>query len=234
MQDLLTKGIDENGDIRSEGTHEFKDSAVGRIPEEWEVLHLGDLSEISYGISSPLDRNIKNGIPIIALPNVSIDGNINFDDMPEVSKKLVTESDILIKGDLLFNWRNGSIEHLGKTAYFDLSGIYTHVGFLLKIRVDRELLADKFLYHLLTFMHKQGFFKTARIQVNNTFNKSELSELLIRLPKLTEQIRIVASLDALQKKIKQELLNMDKFSSIKTGLMQDLLTGKVRVTVCDY
>ncbi len=37
MQDLLTKGIDENGNIRSEETHEFKDSPLGRIPNEWEV-----------------------------------------------------------------------------------------------------------------------------------------------------------------------------------------------------
>jgi len=35
MQDLLTKGIDEHGNIRSEKTHKFKDSPVGRIPEEW-------------------------------------------------------------------------------------------------------------------------------------------------------------------------------------------------------
>jgi type I restriction enzyme S subunit len=34
MQDLLTKGIDEHGNIRSEATHEFKDSSLGRIPKE--------------------------------------------------------------------------------------------------------------------------------------------------------------------------------------------------------
>ena len=36
MQDLLTKGIDENGNIRTEETHEFKDSPLGRIPKQWE------------------------------------------------------------------------------------------------------------------------------------------------------------------------------------------------------
>ena len=40
MQDLLTKGIDKNGNIRSEETHEFKDSELGRIPKEWECLSL--------------------------------------------------------------------------------------------------------------------------------------------------------------------------------------------------
>ena len=37
MQDLLTRGIDEHGNLRSEQTHEFKDSPLGRIPVEWEV-----------------------------------------------------------------------------------------------------------------------------------------------------------------------------------------------------
>ena len=46
MQDLLTRGIDENGNIRSEATHEFKDSAIGRIPVEWEVKGLREISLI--------------------------------------------------------------------------------------------------------------------------------------------------------------------------------------------
>ena len=37
MQDLLTRGIDENGNLRSEETHEFKDSPLGRIPVEWDL-----------------------------------------------------------------------------------------------------------------------------------------------------------------------------------------------------
>ena len=45
MQDLLTKGIDENGNIRNEETHEFKDSPLGRIPREWECLTIGDIAE---------------------------------------------------------------------------------------------------------------------------------------------------------------------------------------------
>jgi type I restriction enzyme, S subunit len=46
MQDLLTKGIDENGNIRSEKTHKFKDSPLGKIPEEWEVVRLGEICDI--------------------------------------------------------------------------------------------------------------------------------------------------------------------------------------------
>jgi len=49
MQELLTKGIDENGQIRSEETHRFKDSPLGRIPEEWEVVELGEVGKIASG-----------------------------------------------------------------------------------------------------------------------------------------------------------------------------------------
>ena len=41
MQDLLTRGIDEHGNLRSEQTHEFKDSPLGRIPVEWDMRLLG-------------------------------------------------------------------------------------------------------------------------------------------------------------------------------------------------
>ena len=44
MQDLLTRGIDEQGNLRSEETHQFKDASLGRIPVEWEASSLGKLA----------------------------------------------------------------------------------------------------------------------------------------------------------------------------------------------
>jgi type I restriction enzyme S subunit len=57
MQDLLTKGIDEKGNIRSEKTHKFKDSPLGRIPEEWEVVRLGEVGEIITGSTPPTQNS---------------------------------------------------------------------------------------------------------------------------------------------------------------------------------
>src|ERR1700728_95434 len=44
MQDLLSRGIDEQGKIRSEETHRFKDTALGRFPEEWNTSLLDSLA----------------------------------------------------------------------------------------------------------------------------------------------------------------------------------------------
>ncbi|NQS90253.1 restriction endonuclease subunit S, partial [Patescibacteria group bacterium] len=49
MQDLLTKGIDENGQMRSEKTHRFRDSPLGRIPQEWDAVKLGEIAGINMG-----------------------------------------------------------------------------------------------------------------------------------------------------------------------------------------
>ena len=64
MQDLLTKGIDENGNIRSEETHEFKDSEQGRIPKEWDCEIFGNHIEIltdyhANGAYEILKKNVK-------------------------------------------------------------------------------------------------------------------------------------------------------------------------------
>ena len=57
MQDLLTCGIDEHGNLRSEETHKFKDSPLGRIPVEWAIKSLNDCvmpdAPICYGILMP-------------------------------------------------------------------------------------------------------------------------------------------------------------------------------------
>ena len=57
MQDLLTRGIDEHGNLRSEQTHQFKDSPLGRIPMEWDTRRFADITPnnapIGYGIVQP-------------------------------------------------------------------------------------------------------------------------------------------------------------------------------------
>ena len=45
MQDLLTRGIDEHGNLRSEQTHKFKDSPLGRIPVEWDIASVGSVTK---------------------------------------------------------------------------------------------------------------------------------------------------------------------------------------------
>ncbi len=70
MQDLLTRGIDEHGNLRSEETHEFKDSPLGRIPVGWEVNKIDRLlSRKQYGISTSLSEE-PYGVPVLRMNNL--------------------------------------------------------------------------------------------------------------------------------------------------------------------
>jgi type I restriction enzyme S subunit len=59
MADLLTRGIDEHGNLRSEATHAFKDSPLGRIPVEWEVQDLKSVGNW-YSGGTPSRSNSEN------------------------------------------------------------------------------------------------------------------------------------------------------------------------------
>ncbi|MFK0734061.1 MAG: restriction endonuclease subunit S [Gloeotrichia echinulata GP01] len=61
------------------------------------------------------------------------------------------------------------------------------------------------------------------------FNVGELQKLLIAKPSIEEQRKIQAILDTHEKRIRQEQAYLNKLKLQKQGLMQDLLTGKVRV-----
>ncbi len=57
MQDLLNRGIDPKGILRSEQTHEFKDSPHGRIPVEWGIKSLSELAQVERGKFTHRPRN---------------------------------------------------------------------------------------------------------------------------------------------------------------------------------
>src|SRR3990167_2689339 len=61
MQELLTNGIDQNGQIRSPQTHTYKPSELGLVPDEWEVVSLDDFFKLKSGDTKPEDTS-NNGI----------------------------------------------------------------------------------------------------------------------------------------------------------------------------
>ena len=80
MQDLLTRGIDEHGNLRSEQTHQFKDSPLGRIPVEWEVKPADALCNAVIDCKNRTPPAANEGHPVIRTPNVR-NGEFVFNDL---------------------------------------------------------------------------------------------------------------------------------------------------------
>ena len=169
-------------------THKIK-APTGFVPREWSIRKLGELAHISYGISDALEKGLKGGVRIVAMPNVTKVGDFDWSTVYFVEPAKVTDKVRLLPGDILFNWRNGSKDHLGKSALFDKQGVFSHVGFLLKIRAGKHLV-PAYLDAFLKQAKINGYFLTAKQQVNNTFNKEELSTVPIAYPSIPEQRKI--------------------------------------------
>lgn len=234
LHDLLTYGIDENGDLRDPVRHpeQFKESELGLIPRDWDVCEIDEVASITYGINQAIDQMLDTGVPTITLPCVRLDSSLVISDelLAWTPTRNVPDDRILRDGDILFNWRNGSANHLGKTAYFKHGGVdFTHVGFLLRVRTVSERYKSKFLWWQMRKMHLDGFYLRAKIQVNNTYNSGELGATRVKFPLEVEQDAITEVLDTVEAQIFSETQVLQVFTKLKKGLANDLLTGKVRV-----
>lgn len=225
----VTKGLDSKVKMKDSGIE-----WLGEVPGHWDVCLLKYKCKISYGIGGEIDRTLKEGVPLLSLPNINKDGTFNMDDVAfadvtNYEKELLK----LEKGDLLFNWRNGSSDHLGKTAFFDLEGEYLHVSFLLKLRFNESKDNSRFYQYTLNGFQITGFFASSKAGVNNTFNLSELSNLWIAVPPKAEQDQIAffirertTKIDKAIKVIAQSLIFLHEYRS---SLITSAVTGQIDV-----
>jgi type I restriction enzyme S subunit len=229
MQDLLTRGIDEHGNLRSEQTHQFKDSSLGRIPVEWDYSSLSHfVPSAEYGISTSLG---ESGYPVLRMNNFS-EGEADISDL-KYTDLTVSEKLWLRDGDVLFN-RTNSWEHVGRT------GIWrgqvekaTFASYLVRLNPDPDMLLSELLNVWLNWKPTQIAMRrlaTPAVQQVN-INPTNLRSMPAAFPNsLNEQREIVGRLTVMRKDISSSFKNLIKLRSLKTALMQDLLSGKVQVT----
>jgi type I restriction enzyme, S subunit len=234
MQDLLTKGIDENGNIRSEATHEFKESAIGRIPVDWEVKKIAEAGDVKLGRqTAPRYKLGINSRPYLRVVNISED-HLDLSDIKsmdftpdEFKKYSLQPGDVLLtEGDLV------SSMNVGRSAIFrgEIQEGCCFQNSLIRFRPSEEKTAEYF-HFAFCYLRSVGYFANATM-ATTVFHLSagRLKKLYVPVPKTTEQVCISKILAQQNKNIDTELLKREKLLLLKTGLMQDLLTGKVRVT----
>jgi type I restriction enzyme S subunit len=219
MNELLTKGI---------GHTEFKDSELGRIPESWEIKSLSEISELSRGKFSHRPRNdpaFYNGrYPFLQTGDIPID-NLEITSFSQsLNEKGLQVSRLFPEGTLVLTIA-ATIGEIGLLK-FDSCFPDSLVG----INVNQAVVRKYFL--LLSLRHwKERLILAAPESAQKNLNLDILNPFHVAVPPLNEQKEIESILISIQNHIEVKNNELSKFQSIKKSLMQDLLTGKVQVTV---
>jgi type I restriction enzyme S subunit len=217
MQQLLTKGI---------GHTEFKDSVLGKIPKSWEVVKISKVAHINNS-SLPNTTDEKYEFYYIDLSSVKSGKietpleKIKYSDSPSRARRILKRGDVImatVRPNLLgFAF-----------AGFDTNNYVCSTGFALLSHKENS--NGQFIYQNL-------YSESVKSQINKlivgsnypAINSSDVKNIRIPFPSLNEQNQIAEILTSVDDKL--EVLSEKKttYKELKQGLMQQLLTGRVRV-----
>lgn len=232
MQDLLTRGIDNHGNLRNEQTHEFKDSMLGRIPVEWDVCCLESMADFVTSGSRGWARYYSTeGSIFLRIGNLTRHHiNMRLDDLVRVNPPELTEGNrtSVVAGDLLIS----ITADLGIVAIipdkFEQAYVNQHIAL---VRLTKSEVDPRFVGWFLGSRGGQTQFeKLNESGAKAGLNLPAIKNLLVPKMKISEQSRIAEILDASTQKSTDFQQRLVKLRAIKTALMQDLLTGQKRVT----
>jgi type I restriction enzyme S subunit len=228
MQELLTNGIDKNGQIRTPQTHTYKPSELGLIPDEWEVKALKSVGSCKNGLTySPDDIVESDGVLVLRSSNIK-NNKLTFSDNVFVREDMKVNYKVQ-ENDILICVRNGSKKLIGKNALITRESInMAHGAFMTVFHSN----INEYVFQLF---QSDLFFKQVEKNLGATINSINNSDLLLfdfSFPKdEIEQKQITKILTTQDEKIEIEEKNLAKLKELKKGLMNDLLSGNVRVNV---
>ncbi len=220
MQQLFTRGI---------GHTKFKETDIGEIPATWQVVSLHESSDkivVGFvGVCEPYYTD-SSGIPMLRTGNLK-DWGIDFNEMKCVTsdfhKKNVKSQ--LKPGDILIA-RHG---YSGLACIVPNELIEANCLNVVIIRANQSMVNPQFLYYAINSplssrqMHSKVGGSTQKV-----VNTSDIKLVKIGIPGKTEQNKIVEILSLVDEKISINKKLKAKLILLKKGLMQDLLSGKVR------
>jgi type I restriction enzyme S subunit len=221
MQKLLTEGI---------GHKEFKDTEIGTIPRTWQAITYGKVTNrITYGFTNPMPH-VDKGHHIITAKNI-IDGEIDYSSADVTSDEAylrsLTGKSRPQRGDVLLS-KDGTI---GRSAVVDRDGLCISQSVALLIP-KRDLIQPAFLSLSLESPTTQKLIQlhSATTTIPH-LSITKVAKMRFGLPQIIEQDKIVEVISSVDRKLQLEKKQGGILRRVKSGLMDLLLTGRVRVRV---
>jgi type I restriction enzyme S subunit len=234
LHDLLTRGIDADGQLRDPGSRpqEFVATQLGPIPRSWNVgpLHAACDLQVGFAFSSTWFRN-DEGMRLLrgenvgyGVPDWADSRYLSVDRISAFSEFLLSAGDVVIGMDRTFTKSGFKVSQLRDEDAPAL--LVQRVGRFIPAGASpgfvRCLLASPNYRHQL--LRQQKGMDIPHL------SRSEILAPLVPLPSLAEQEQITTVVQAAEASTDREMAALNKLHLLRRGLMDDLLQGRVRVS----
>ena len=223
MRDLFSKGVEENGQPY---TNMREHSLLKKIPNHWKSFKFKDICDVSQGLQIAISERFSNPAKnrYVYLTIQYLNSQNPYLDAEYIENP--PASVICHKVDLLMT-RTGNTGQV----ITNQEGVFHKNFFVVKYNKNK-LVKDFVKYYLMKEEIQTLILHLAGTTTIPDLKHKDFLNLPIVFPESKEeQERISKRLNSIDTKIESEENNLNKLLKMKTGLMQDLLTGKVRVKV---
>ena len=203
----------------------FKETEIGLIPEDWEVVRLGDIVNFKIGRTPPRKNKDywTNGkyywVSISDMKNRYI--NNTSEMVSEKAHKEIFKEKLTPAGTLLMSFKLT----IGRTAILNVDAYHNEA--IISIYPKENKVLKEFLFYYLPAVDYSNLQDKAI--KGNTLNTSKLNKIPIPLPPLDEQQKIANILTTIDQKIQAEEKKKEALQNLFKTLLQQLMTGKIRV-----
>jgi type I restriction enzyme, S subunit len=216
----------------------YKQTEIGEIPESWEVRSIGSLALVTDFVANGSFASLKENVTylkgsgfavLVRTADFSSGWNGNYVWVDEHAYRFLAKSSLL-PGDLVI-CNVGAVGTVFCVPDLDVPMTIGPNAVLCRTS-NPELLSQRFfaqVFHSRVGKEKLKAITTQTAQAK--FNKTDFRGVHISLPPLPEQQAIAEVLESVDDSIRAEEERLTQLETLKRGLMQDLLTGKVRVKV---
>lgn len=234
LHDLLRYGLDEHEKLRDPIAHpeQFKDSLLGRIPMDWDMKPLSRVCKKIADRDHTTPVYVNAGVRMISPMNFKGDDEIDFDTCPRITleahRKNIQKTDICI-GDLIIHRIGAGLGQVRLVS--DFMPEFSILHSLAQIRTNPALVKSSYLYWMIQ-SHVVKLQIAREIQSIGVpdLGLDKIGNILVFVPQsLQEQENIAQKLFSIAVYIKREVNFLNKMNLLKSGLHDDLLTGRVPV-----
>ena len=230
MQQLLTGKKRLAGFMVKDG---YRPTDFGKIPNDWKLITIREALAKGRLGGNYVNQDTETMRPLIKMGNISR-GYIDISKIEYIpNSTLVDEDHRLHYGDVLFNTRN-TLELVGKVAIWrdEAQEAYYNSNIMRLEFNDDKIASSEYVNY--AFNTKLSIDRLRAIATGTTsvaaIYTRDLMQFLLPIPSKPEQVAIANVLSDMDADITEIETKRDKTIALKQGMMQELLTGRIRLT----